>query len=84
MEAYEDHTHSCLPHNPASHAITPYETTVFAVDLFQRVEDEISLNNGGASPPLKHGSGSTGQRSKFFINEAVELSTCWLRDVFDK
>lgn len=81
MEAYEDYVHN---HRPTSHALSPDETTAFAVDVFQRAEDQITAEGGGASPPLKQGAASGSERSKFFINAAVELSVCWMRDVFDE
>jgi hypothetical protein len=81
MEAYEDHTYS---RRPTSHSLPPYETTAFAVDVYQRVEDQISAEGGRTSPTSKQGAGSTSQRSRFFINSAVELSVCWIRDVFDE
>ena len=88
MEAYEDHTHSYHPHaTPSSHLHSPYETTLLAVDIFQKVEEEGSEAEGamgevsGGGP---QGAGPSSQRSRFFINTAVELTTCWIRDIFDE
>ncbi len=46
--------------------------TVLAIDLFQTVEDEV-----------EKGAGAVDRGNKFYINKAVEMSTCWIRDVFD-
>lgn len=82
MEAYGDHAHFLHPHNPSSHTLTPYDTTVLAVDIFQKVEDDLSSEGLPAS--RQGGAGGGGQKTKFSINAAVELTACWIRDVFDE
>ena len=77
MEAYEDHTHVG---RPTPHSLSPYDTTAFAVEVFQRVEDQINTEGGRASPTTTE---FTSQKPRFTINLAVELSVCWIRDVFD-
>ena len=84
MEAYDSHTHTFHPGRFMPHPLTPYETTVLAVDVFQKVEDEIEAGSGGNSPSRRGDDVSSSAKSKFFINAAVELTSCWLRDVFDE
>ncbi len=89
MEAYEDHTHSTHPHAPpSSHLHSPYEATLLAVDIFQKVEEEVGGAEGAVGEASSgggaQGEGPGSQRSRFFINTAVELSMCWIRDTFDE
>ena len=80
MEAYEDHLHS-YHHTPlSSHTLSPYDTTVLAIDVFQKVEDKIGSDNSLSS----HQEAGMTTTSKFFLNSAVELTSCWIRDVFDQ
>ena len=46
--------------------------TVLAIDLFQTVEEDIEKGVG----PVDRG-------NQFYINKAVEMSTCWIRDIYD-
>ena len=90
MEAYKDHAHSLHPHNPASHTLSPHDTTVLAVDVFQRLEDDLHAavgQEGGEYPVARQGVaglGLGGVPPRFYINGAVELTACWIRDVFDR
>lgn len=68
MEVYELHSLKCPADSPAEHVLSPYEMTCLAVDMFQRIEE--------ANPELS-------ESGKFHLNSAVELTTCWMRDVYD-
>ena len=50
-----------------SHALSASEMTSLAVDMFQRAEDAPVVANSNALE----------------LGRASELSTCWLRDVYD-
>lgn len=70
MAIYDDHFTKAHNENQINHPVPPYEVTCLAVDMFQRVE-ETDMHANVAQP------------IGFYINSAVELSTCFFRDVFD-
>lgn len=84
MEAYRDHAHSLHPHNPSSHSLPPSDITVLVVDMYQRVEDLLNMQGDGIYPhsAVARGQGA-GLGSKFYINAAVELTACFIRNIFD-
>ena len=89
MEAYEDHVRDYHPSavTPFSQLHSPYETTLLAVDIFQKLEEEGGGAEGGTVGVASGGTlkaGSADQKSRFFINTAVELTTSWIRDIFDE
>ncbi len=63
--------------------------------MYQRLEEDIRSEGEGASASTHRGggggggAGAGGERvgrggSKFFINAAIELTTCWIRDIYDE
>ena len=55
-----------------NHELSFYDMTLLAIDLFQTVEEEVEKGEG----PVARG-------DQFYINRAVEMTTCWIRDTFD-
>ncbi len=48
MEAYEDFAHQLSqqhPGHPASHGLSPYECMCLAVNMYQRMEDKLGLDD---------------------------------------
>ena len=74
MSVHSDHFTKLHGNSLLDHPIPPYDATCLAVDMFQKVEDADSAQSTGAA---------TAQPMGFYLNSAVELSTCFLRDVFD-
>ena len=76
LSIYSDHFTKLHGNSLLDHPIPPYDATCLAVDMFQKVEDADSAQSGSAAM-------ATAQPMGFYLNSAVELSTCFLRDVFD-
>ena len=73
MELYNSHTTDPAHKSSSSnHLLSFYDMIVLTVDMFQKVEEE-----------LEKGEGLVAGGNQFYINRAVELTTCWIRDVFD-
>ena len=70
IEIYSDHLTKVHLEGLLDHPIPPYDATCLAVDMFQKVEETELLS-------------AAAQAMHFYLNSAVELSTCFLRDVFD-
>ena len=70
MSIFSDHSSKSHQDGNLDHPISPYEATCLAVDMFQKVEETDTQS-------------SSAQAVGLYMNSAVELSTCFLRDVFD-
>ena len=78
LSIYSDHFAKLHGNSLLDHPIPPYDATCLAVDMFQKVEDTDSAQSGTAAAMA-----TAAQPMGFYLNSAVELSTCFLRDVFD-
>ena len=74
MSIYSDHFTKVHGSGLLDHPIPPYDATCLAVDMFQKVEETDMAQSATAMAAHPMG---------FYLNSAVELSTCYLRDVFD-
>ncbi len=86
MEAYEDFAHQLSqqhPGHPASHGLSPYECMCLAVNMYQRMEDTLGLDDSTYSSASTL-SRNTKDKQKLYINGAVDLTTSWIRDLYDK
>jgi len=89
MEAYKDHTHQLSSRgHPPSHALSPYDCMCLAVDMYQRLEEVLGMEDSAFNPAPSSSSKTVtygkDHHQQFYINSAVDLTTSWIRDLYDQ